>query len=840
MTGAGLTTSMPGEYGIKITATNGCSDSVGFVIKADTLGAAVNILPLSLSCQKTTDTLRFTATIPGGDVIWRGPQQYMSTTDNPIVSLNGMYFLTYASPNGCISIDSILVSMTDTLPSLQLEGDTLDCVHNTALLKPVTDASIPVYQWMDPKGNTFSSDTLLATIGGLYIVQITDQNKCVVKDTALIIVDTLKPVSILSNEYFINCSNDSMEVKAVKNVKNYSFQWYDEQGVISIDTSLMLFKLGAYMVDIKGSNGCVSSHSFIVNGDLTKPDLAAIGGELNCDYTKIVLKSTSNTDGVALSWIVDTVTVASSSVTVDKAGLYKAIAQGLNGCISDTIVRIDSNYKKPDLIVSDGSLSCDSSNYLLHVITTDNIGSYGWFGPNSFFSDLRDVYVVDTGYYFIFLKGANGCLSIDTVYVDDNPPEPNISLMAETITCYSPQVPMILSSDGLIESQHWTGPDGFSSNELKPSVSASGTYIVQMTNDYGCKATDSLFVPIDTVKPLVFIGAGDSIFCNHREIVLTGKTGKNGIAAYEWSTKDGLLIGNKEGANVQIRDTGTYTLQIQDLNNGCIQTKDTVINEVDNPIDSLLVTVMPASCEGINDGEIVIQGAEGASGALQYSILPDQFGPYNYYNRLSPGDYFIQVKDSFGCIFGDTIHLGLAESIGLDLGNDTTIRLGDPIFIETQLNLDSTLIEHILWDSAPVSCNGCIAFTDRPMYSIIYSIKVKTKSGCEAEDSKLVVVEGDDLIFVPNVFSPNGDGRNDILEISTSPAVDEVEQWVIADRWGNIVYSREHYKPGENAGGWDGKMRGEPVNPGVFVYLVKYRLITGEHLIAKGDITLIR
>ena len=832
--------SMPGNYSIKIIATNGCSDSLDFVIKADTLEAGVDIQPLFLSCQKVSDTLRFTTTMPGGDIIWHGPQQYVSTSVNPIVTLNGTYYLTYTSPNGCRSVDSILVVMTDSLPTLKLKDDTLDCLKNLAILKPVTDATVPVYLWKDPQGNTFSSDTLLATMGGLYVVEITDRNKCVVRDTALIIVDTLKPISILSNEYFINCTNDSLEVKAVKNVKNYSFKWYDEQGVISIDTSLFLYNLGDYMVDIGGDNGCVSRHSFRVNGDLTKPDLTAIGGELNCDYTKIVLQSSSQTDAVSLSWIIDTLTIVNSSVTVDKAGLYKAIARGLNGCVSDTIVRIDSNYKKPELVVSDGSLSCDSSNYLLHVITTSNIGSYGWFGSNGFFSDQPNVYVVDTGYYFIFLKGANGCLSIDTVYVDDNPPEPNISLKADVITCYSTQVPLLLSSDGIVESQLWTGPDGFVSDELKPSVSVSGTYMVNMTNDYGCFAIDSIFVPIDTVKPIVLIESGDSIFCNHREIILTGKTGNNVTAAYEWSTIDGHLIGQIDDKSVQIRDTGTYTLLIQDLNNGCIQTKDTVIQEVQNPIDSLIVTVMPVSCEGINDGEIVIHGAEGAKGALQYSILQDHFGPYNYYNRLSPGDYFVQVKDTFGCVFGDSINLGLAEPIGLNLGNDTTIRLGQPIFIDTQLNIDSAQIDHILWDSAPVSCNGCIAFTDRPKYSIIYSIKVKAKNGCEAKDSKLVVVESNDLVFVPNIFSPNGDGRNDILEISVSPAVDEIEQLVIADRWGNIVYSREKYKPEENAGGWDGKMNGASVGPGVFVYLVRYRLITGEQLKSKGDITLIR
>jgi gliding motility-associated-like protein len=91
------------------------------------------------------------------------------------------------------------------------------------------------------------------------------------------------------------------------------------------------------------------------------------------------------------------------------------------------------------------------------------------------------------------------------------------------------------------------------------------------------------------------------------------------------------------------------------------------------------------------------------------------------------------------------------------------------------------------------------------------------------------------MVFVPNTFTPNGDGQNDILKVF-GPGVESVKQVRIFNRWGQMVFETND----PDGIGWDGTFNGEELNPGVFVYYMDVECINGERTIKKGDITLLR
>jgi gliding motility-associated-like protein len=95
-------------------------------------------------------------------------------------------------------------------------------------------------------------------------------------------------------------------------------------------------------------------------------------------------------------------------------------------------------------------------------------------------------------------------------------------------------------------------------------------------------------------------------------------------------------------------------------------------------------------------------------------------------------------------------------------------------------------------------------------------------------------------MFVPNAFSPNGDGVNDVITVFGSTDVKRVEEFMIFDRWGEMVHMASGFAPGDMNAAWDGMFKGKKMNPAVFVYYAKVTLITGETIVRKGDITLIR
>ncbi|HHH52527.1 MAG TPA: gliding motility-associated C-terminal domain-containing protein, partial [Bacteroidetes bacterium] len=96
-------------------------------------------------------------------------------------------------------------------------------------------------------------------------------------------------------------------------------------------------------------------------------------------------------------------------------------------------------------------------------------------------------------------------------------------------------------------------------------------------------------------------------------------------------------------------------------------------------------------------------------------------------------------------------------------------------------------------------------------------------------------------IYIPDIFTPDGDGINDTWSIQASDAIQEIELVGIYDRWGENIYSREHIPVSISGTSlWDGRYKGKPVNPGVYVYYIIFKTHTGKSIRKAGDITVIR
>jgi gliding motility-associated-like protein len=127
-----------------------------------------------------------------------------------------------------------------------------------------------------------------------------------------------------------------------------------------------------------------------------------------------------------------------------------------------------------------------------------------------------------------------------------------------------------------------------------------------------------------------------------------------------------------------------------------------------------------------------------------------------------------------------------------------------------------------------------------PLHSTIYEIEIEDIFGCIARDAVYVIVEERAKFFIPNIFSPNGDGTNDRFGLMTHPGVERVLNFTIFDRWGDVVYFQKDFDGSDASISWDGMAEGKEVNPGVFVYLIELKLITGRSEIFTGTLTLIK
>jgi gliding motility-associated-like protein len=121
-----------------------------------------------------------------------------------------------------------------------------------------------------------------------------------------------------------------------------------------------------------------------------------------------------------------------------------------------------------------------------------------------------------------------------------------------------------------------------------------------------------------------------------------------------------------------------------------------------------------------------------------------------------------------------------------------------------------------------------------------YVVEVTNSAGCVAIDSVVVLVNIVRPIYIPNVFSPNGDNINDLFYIQGSSASDGVEVFRIFDRWGALIYEAHGFPLNDPLYGWDGTFKGQPVNPGVFTYQANIHFLDNETLTYAGTITVLR
>src|SRR5690606_31314926 len=248
----------------------------------------------------------------------------------------------------------------------------------------------------------------------------------------------------------------------------------------------------------------------------------------------------------------------------------------------------------------------------------------------------------------------------------------------------------------------------------------------------------------------------------------------------------------------------------------------------------LVVTesVINTNC-GVEDGEISLT-VTGGNGNYQYTWIPN-VSTSDVATGLGVGTYSVVVTDSLGCSASVSATIVSATTFGLDAYPDvTTIDVGESVDLNIEVE-PGIVVTSVSWTpSTGLNCTDCEAPTASPTETTVYYVTVIDENGCMATDSVIVVVNfpcGE--LFVPTIFSPNGDGLND-LECVMGSCVTSID-FTIFDRWGEVVFATK-----DKNECWDGMFRDKPAQTGVYVYKLKATLVSGEIVNQSGNINLTR
>jgi gliding motility-associated-like protein len=173
----------------------------------------------------------------------------------------------------------------------------------------------------------------------------------------------------------------------------------------------------------------------------------------------------------------------------------------------------------------------------------------------------------------------------------------------------------------------------------------------------------------------------------------------------------------------------------------------------------------------------------------------------------------------------------------IDAGKDEILVAGNSV----QLQVSGTGINRLEWkaDSA-LSCLECYGPFAAPTSTTTFYVTGYTSKGCSATDSVQVrVLCNNSQIFIPNTFSPNGDGVNDFF-FPRGKGINTVNSFRVYSRWGELMYEASPLVVNDEYAGWNGTYKGQKLAPDVYVYIVEATCDNGDPIKWKGDVTLIR
>jgi gliding motility-associated-like protein len=638
-----------------------------------------------------------------------------------------------------------------------------------------------------------------------------------------------------------------------------SYTWANTS-TISSQPSVAVTEAGQYALTVENmDNGCISMDFVAVGIDTISP-VATIApvDELNCTVTSLDLNASGSAmPAASYAWTtVDGQYLQNNATTnssVNTAGTYALRILNPNGCSDSTSLTVGIDTVRPVITLpAIEALTCQTPERNILSAVSGGQGasiSYQWSHAN----EALDGQVTNPAlnidrpglYSLLVTNETNTCQGMAEFNVEIDTLLPLLAaLLPDTINCLRLETqpnPVILSGRPTVIYDWATlsGPQ-ITTGIAMPLVTAGGIFELTVTDPInGCTSSAGWTVVQDTITPIINLPGLIDLGCDTLPVTVIAATG-TAPYVFDWSTTTGTILNGQATAEVELMGPGIYSLSVENTENGCQATQD--------------ITLTQALLNGFAF-ELSAPNCSQEAGILTFGPVAGGIGPYLYsindgetyttdlvYRELVPNDYDLRVQDMQGCEVTLPVSVPSVRSLEIGLDDNFSLRQGDSVLLEVVMNFAPSEIDTIIWSTgAGLSCYDCLRPVARPLSSTTYEVEVISQDGCTARAQVQVLVDERGIIYVPNAFSPNGDGVNDLLAPLAAPhRVDQVRKFEIFDRWGNQVYRAEGLPVDGSAGGWDGKFQGSQLSIGAYIWWAEVEMADHRMVVVKGEVMILR
>jgi gliding motility-associated-like protein len=437
---------------------------------------------------------------------------------------------------------------------------------------------------------------------------------------------------------------------------------------------------------------------------------------------------------------------------------------------------------------------------------------------------------------------ANGCSGTDKTFVITVNPVPTVNQPASQTICNGGTINGI-SFTGLVPGATYK----WVNNNTAIGLPASGTGDINSFTGINKTANPIIatiiVTPVTTDCPgaaktfTIAIQPTPNVVATNSAIVCLGKPvqlAATGAVQYSWTPVDHLSCTNCSNPVSQPIDSIQYKVKGTSVF-GCIA-YDSVMLSVIKPFN-MQVSPNDTLCIGESTGISATNAARYLWSPSTGLNRPDIANPTVKTNNTTT--FKVVGYDNYNC-FTDTgsVTIVVGPKPYVNLGPDRTLSTGTPL----NLNAITQNGPIIKWEWTPaseLSCNNCPNPSTTVKNNSYYSVVVTNNFGCTATDTLFINSMCKSVqVFIPNAFSPDGDGLNDIFMIRGRGIT--VKSFRIFNRWGEMVFEKQNFFPDDPKFGWDGKVKGVPATPDVFVYTAEIFCDNGIPYTYKGNVTILK
>jgi gliding motility-associated-like protein len=768
-----------------------------------------------------------------------------STTDSLYGVPPGVYVVTVTDQLGCSKTDTLNLYLVPPKMYVSHAESHVSCFgKNDGRIHVSISGGVPSYNifW---EHDPFLKDTILNGLSpGVYVYNVIDTNICFFSDT--VIITEPIPLSTSLGKTDASCfgASDGMAwASAQGGTPPYTYSWNNHS--FSGDT-ISGIPAGSYVVSVRDSQQCLKIDSILVS----QPDsirlqitrVAALCYGLN---GSLILTVQHAQGALSYSW-------SNGSTTKDiqaPAGNYSVTVTDSRLCTGSAMAQItqpDSllvNAIVQDVLCAGGSTGSVLLNISGGTSPYAFIWSTGW--------QQKDLQQATQGNYTVTVSDVNSCSKVHSYFISE-PPALQLTLLADSASCYGAATGSITSNySGGTPPYSYIWSNGVSADNIQNVV--AGTYSLTLTDNNNCQITQSAVVHEPSAIQALFTISNISCYGAQDGSIAVAVNGGRPPYLLSWNSgfsNDDTLSGLA---------AGEYSLVITDTEN-CTQSFVATI------IEPALITAMRDIyiCRGDSffvAGDFrkengvfwdTLTAGNGCDSILRTNLYVADSHLIYLYDTICygesyafngqiltvSGNYFARLKNVYGCDSSVHLQLTVLPPIHLQVQpNYLLMEYNEKKEVEVKVNPNTRVVSYLWEPLKNLSCINCTNPTVIATADIRYVVTSYDFFGC-TDTAHLTVKLKDPEFYVPNMFSPNGDGVNDLFFVY---GINIVEfNLKIFNRWGEKVFESNDLKIG-----WDGTQNGVELPPDVFVYLIEAKFANDFEPAAyklknKGSVTLVR